>query len=57
MSSDARRYAIWLLAAAALHAGLLFGPWSFLRQDSTYNMSPDEGIEVSLVDSAPGNPA
>jgi len=57
VSSDARRYAIWLLAAAALHAGLLFGPWSFLRQDSTYNMSPDEGIEVSLVDSAPGNPA
>ena len=57
MKSDARRYAIWLVAAAGLHAGLLFGPWKFLGQDAAYNVSPDEGIEVSLVDSAPGPPA
>jgi periplasmic protein TonB len=57
VKSDARRYAIWLVAAAGLHAGLLFGPWKYLGQDAAYNMSPDEGIEVSLVDSAPGAPA
>jgi len=57
VKSEAPRYAIWLLAAAGLHAGLLFGPWGFLRQEAAYSMSPDEGIEVSLVDSAPGPPA
>ena len=57
MKAEVRQYAIWLLAAAGLHAGLLFGPWGFLRRDATYNMSADEGIEVSLVDSAPGTPA
>jgi len=57
VNSDARQYAIWLLAAAGLHAGLLFGPWGFLRQEAAYNTSADDGIEVSLVDSAPGAPA
>jgi protein TonB len=57
VKSDAPHYAIWLLAAAGLHAGLLFGPWGFLRQDAAYSVSNDEGIEVSLVDSAPGPPA
>ena len=57
MKSDARRYALWLLAAAGLHAALLFGPWKFLSQDAAYSTSPDEGVEVSLVDSAPGPPA
>jgi len=36
---------------------MLFGPWRFLSQEAAYSVSPDQGVEVSLVDSAPGPPA
>jgi len=48
---------MWLLAAAGVHAALLSGKWGFLRQDASYSVSAKEGIEVSIVDSAPGVPA
>jgi protein TonB len=57
VKSDACRYGIWLLVALGVHAALLFGPWGFLRKEAAYHVSDVEGIEVSLVESAPGPPA
>lgn len=57
MKSDVRRYGLWTLAAAGIHAALLFGPWRNFQQPAAYSVSPEQGIEVSIVESAPAESA
>ena len=57
MNNRSASYLPWFLAAAAVHAGLIFAWTKVIDPRPDYAVAPGESIELTLVESAPEPPA
>ena len=57
MSIRPAPYLPWFLAAAAVHAGLIFAWTKVIDPRPHYAVAPGESIEMTLIESAPAPPA